>query len=121
MEDTQNKTAIPKSTYDLLLQQIDQFPSLDDWWHKHVFMPAMKQFFPQFIALLVLEGGIIYVHNWIAAFLGFVIIATKIYRTLTLMSVNMMTAYLITQIRAAYQYGIIVGESKTTQNQTTNE
>jgi hypothetical protein len=104
-----NETAKQKHQNDLL-EQIDQYPSLDEWWHDAVFVPTLRHFTPQFIALIFLEGCILYTHNWLASFICGVMIVTNAHRTLTMMSVKMVHAYLICQVRDAHVKGIEIGK-----------
>jgi hypothetical protein len=113
-----NETA-KNQKYNDLLQQIDQFPNLEAWWHDMVFTPTIRQFVPQFLALAFLEGCIIYTHNWLAAFLCAVIVLTTAYRTLTMMSVKMVHAFLICQVREALAKGIEIGKGKSEDNPPT--
>jgi len=78
----------------------------------------MHKSIPQLLALFVLECGILYTHNWIAAFLCAVIIVSKIYNTITMMSVIMVSAYLTSQIREAFNKGYDAGQ-ETDEKETT--
>ena len=100
-----------------LLRQIDEFPSIEMWWRDKIFLPAFKNFVPQFLALLLLNIAIIYTHNWLAAFLCFVLNITRMYRMIVMLSMNMVHAQLICQIRAAFIKGVEVGESKVSQQE----
>jgi len=94
----------------ILLQQIDQYPSLNEWWHNHVVSPVIKSFIPQCIALCIVLFCILYVHNWIAAMLCFVILVSKIYRMFISLSINLMHGYLTVQIRESYNRGVVDGQ-----------
>jgi len=118
-QDTVSNETAKKKQQDDLLNQIDEYENLEEWWHAVVFAPTLRQFIPQFLALAFLDGAILYTHNWLAGFLCSVIIVTNAYRTLTMMSVKMVHAYLICQIRDAYIKGIEFGKVSSEDNPPT--
>lgn len=117
----QNSTeGLQNFPYSELLAQIDKFPTLEDWWREKVFSPTMKKFFPQLIVLIALNCLILFTRDFLAAFLCFAIIVGLSYNTLTMLSVNMMSAQIITQIRTSFQLGVLVGEEHKENNQKTS-
>ena len=99
--------------YDPLIQQIEQYANLEEWWKECVFKQLVPAAIIQVAALLVVEGGILFVHNWIAAFLGAVIIGSKIYGTLKNLSLNLMYGFMMLQIRDSFVEGVAVGREAT--------
>ena len=80
-----------------LAQDIQQFKSLDEWWTKCVYTPIMKSFWPEMIALLVIECVIIHTHNWVAALLCFGLMVSKIYNTVSSLTHNLLHGFLVLQ------------------------
>jgi hypothetical protein len=91
------------------LVQIEKYPSLEDWWRVCVLTPFMKTFVPEILALILIEGGILYTRNWLAALLCFFIIISKVYRIFIALSTTLMHGFLILQTRESYLNGIAFG------------
>lgn len=102
-----NITATTKA----IIDQIDKFPTLDDWWTACILTPEIKVFLPQLFALLLLESAIFYIHDWLAAILCFMIIISKIYNFIASLAIKLTQGYLLLQIRDSYNKGIKDSES----------
>jgi|ERR1017187_5706719 hypothetical protein len=86
------------SKVNMLRQQIQTFESLDDWWKQCIFTPVMRVFWPQLVALVLVEIVICHTGNWLAALLCLAIIVSKIYSTVSLLGNNLMHGYLVQRL-----------------------
>ena len=96
---------------ELLLEQIQKYPTLEDWWYNSIVWPVFKMAIPQCIALFLLESVILYVHNWLAALFCAVLIILKIYGVMLTISINLMYGFMAMQIRESYNKGVEDGKA----------
>jgi hypothetical protein len=95
-----------------LINQIEQYSNLKELWKECVFNQLIPSAVIQIVALVLVECGILYVHNWLAAFLGAVIIGTKIFETLKQLSLNLMYGFMMLQIRDSFVKGLTAGRNE---------
>ena len=100
------------SPYSDLLTQIDLYPSLDEWYQERIAKPTLKRIVPQFISLLLLNAGIVYIGDWLAAFICFSFIILLAYNTLISNATILIHAILLMQIRSSYIAGLNDGKNK---------
>jgi hypothetical protein len=101
----------------LLLAEIDKYPTLNEWWNNRIIMPIVKTVVPQCIALGIIFGGMLYVHDWLASAFCMAFIVSKIYQGFISVSVHFVYGYLTVQVRESYHKGVADGKASL---QTTN-
>ena len=100
----------------LLSNQIQEYPSINMWWHDCVVTPLLKLIIPQCLILFFIFSGLLYVQNWLGAAFCFAFIVSKIYTKLLTMSINLMHGYLSIQIQESYNRGVVDGKTSLTTN-----